>query len=105
MKFLAILTRNLDEFFRKRVGGLKQQIAAGVTDATPDGRTPAEQWEEVLTEARSLFDRQSACYREEIRPALADAGIELVEYDDLSSDERTDVRDHFESSVLPTLTR
>ncbi|MFP8952202.1 polyphosphate kinase 1 [Natrialbaceae archaeon A-arb3/5] len=104
VKFLGILTRNLDEFFRKRVGGLKQQIAADVTDETPDGRTPTEQWVDALEEARTLFERQHRCYRETIRPALADAGIHIVEYDDLSASERREVRDHFESSVLPTLT-
>ncbi len=104
VKFLAIFTTNLDEFFRKRVGGLKQQIAADVTDETPDGRTPTEQWEIVLEEARPLFERQSRCYREEIRPALTEEGIHVVDYEDLTSAERRDVREYFESSVLPTLT-
>ncbi|WP_049900146.1 polyphosphate kinase 1 [Natrinema sp. J7-1] len=104
VKFLAIVTTNLDEFFRKRIGGLKQQIAAGVTEATPDGRTPDEQWAAALETARPLFERQAACYREEIRPALADAGIRIVDYDDLSAGERQQLREYFESSVLPTLT-
>ncbi|WP_049890805.1 polyphosphate kinase 1 [Natrinema versiforme] len=104
VKFLAIVTTNLDEFFRKRVGGLKQQIAAGVTEETPDGRTPREQWEAALEEARPLFERQAECYREEIRPALADAGIHIVDYDDLTVIERQQLREYFESSVLPTLT-
>ncbi|QCS42061.1 polyphosphate kinase 1 [Natrinema versiforme] len=104
VKFLAIVTTNLDEFFRKRVGGLKQQIAAGVTEETPDGRTPREQWEAALEEARLLFERQAACYREEIQPALADAGIHIVDYDDLTVVERQQLREYFESSVLPTLT-
>ncbi|MDS0478438.1 polyphosphate kinase 1 [Natrinema sp. 1APR25-10V2] len=104
VKFLAIVTTNLDEFFRKRVGGLKQGMAAGVTERTPDGRTPREQWEEVLEEARPLFERQAECYREEIEPALSDAGIDIVDYDDLTDLERGTLREYFESSVLPTLT-
>src|SRR6056297_2016398 len=104
VKFLSIFTTNMDEFFRKRVGGLKQQIAAGVTERTPDGRTPREQWEEIHEVARPMFERQTACYREEIRPALADAGIRILDYDDVSADERADLREYFESSVLPTLT-
>lgn len=104
VKFLAIVTTNLDEFFRKRVGGLKQQIAAGVTEETPDGHTPREQWEASLEEARPLFERQAECYREEIRPALADVGIHVVDYDDLTVIERQQLREYFESSVLPTLT-
>ncbi|OAQ54496.1 polyphosphate kinase [Natrinema mahii] len=104
VKFCSIVTRNVDEFFRKRVGGLKQGIAAGVTEETPDGRTPREQWDAVLEAARPLLERQSECYREEIRPALADAGIHIVDYDDLTAVERGTLREYFESSVLPTLT-
>ncbi|MFB6107331.1 MAG: polyphosphate kinase 1 [Haloplanus sp.] len=104
VRFLGIFTRNMDEFFMKRVGGLKQQIEAGVTDRTVDGRTPREQWSEILSTAGPMFDRQTDCYREVIRPALADAGVELVDYDALADDERERMRTYFEESVLPTLT-
>jgi polyphosphate kinase len=104
VKFLSIFTTNTDEFFRKRVGGLKQQMAAGVSERTPDGRTPSEQWNEVLEAVRPMFERQTDCYHEAIRPALADAGIRILDYDDLSAGERRDLREYFESSVLPTLT-
>ncbi|WP_135828922.1 polyphosphate kinase 1 [Halorussus halobius] len=104
VKFLAIFTTNVDEFFRKRVGGLKQQMAAGVDERTPDGRTPREQWRAVLDTARPLFERQTDCYRETIRPALAEVGIEILDYDDLTDAERSDLQAYFESSVLPTLT-
>ncbi|SNZ12381.1 polyphosphate kinase [Natronoarchaeum philippinense] len=104
VKFLSIVTENLDEFFRKRVGGLKQQVAADVTDRTADGRTPGEQWTEVLEASRPLLERQSECYREEIRPALADEGIEILDIEDLSPGERTQLREYFERSILPALT-
>ncbi|WP_435175379.1 polyphosphate kinase 1 [Halorussus sp. AFM4] len=104
VRFLAIFTTNVDEFFRKRVGGLKQQMAAGVDERTPDGRTPREQWTDVLETARPMFERQTACYRETLRPALADAGIGILDYDDLTDGERRELREYFESSVLPTLT-
>jgi polyphosphate kinase len=104
VRFLAILTRNLDEFFMKRIGGLKQQMAAGVTEPTPDGRGPEAQWALALEKARDLFDRQAACYRESVRGALAEAGIAVVDHDDLSDDQRAAMRDYFETNVLPTLT-
>jgi len=104
VRFLGIFTRNLDEFFMKRVGGLKQQIDAGVTDPTVDGRTPREQWTEILDTVRPMFEQQTACYRDVVRAALAEAGIELVDYGDLSSDEGDRMRSYFEESVLPTLT-
>jgi len=104
VRFLGIFTRNLDEFFMKRVGGLKQQIDAGVTAPTVDGRTPREQWREILDTTGPMFDRQTDCYREVIRPALADAGIEIVDHADLTASERDRMRAYFEESVLPTLT-
>jgi polyphosphate kinase len=103
-KFLSIFTRNMDEFFMKRVGGLKQQIAAEVTETTLDGRTPLEQWQAVMEKTGPLFERQVDCYHEEIRPALSDAGIDIVDYADLGPDEKASVDSYFETSVFPTLT-
>ena len=104
LKFLAILTTNMDEFFMKRIGGLKQQIDADVTDRTVDGRTPTEQWEAALEFARPIVETQSRCYHEAVRPLLADNGIEIVDYDDLSTAAVESLRDYFERAVLPTLT-
>ena len=104
VRFLALFTKNMDEFFMKRVGGLEQQVDAGVTTPTVDGRTPAEQLREVLDRSRPMFERQAACYRETIRPALAEAGIEIVDYDDLGSATQEELRLYFEQDVLPTLT-
>ncbi|MEF8841805.1 MAG: polyphosphate kinase 1 [Haloarculaceae archaeon] len=103
VRFLAIVTRNLDEFFMKRVGGLKQQIEAGVTGLSPDGRTPREQWAASLETARGMFAAQSACFRE-VRSLLADASIHLVDHDELTAAERSNLREYFDSDVLPTLT-
>ncbi|MFC7020257.1 MULTISPECIES: polyphosphate kinase 1 [Haloarcula] len=104
VRFLAIVTRNLDEFVMKRIGGLKQQIEAGVTEETADGRTPVEQFEEVHDTLAPMLERQTACYEATIRPALADEGIYVLDYDDLDAGEQSRVRDYFEESVLPTLT-
>ena len=105
VRFLAIFTKNMDEFFMKRVGGLKQQIEADVTERTADGRTPREQWEEVLETARPMFEAQTECYLETVHGLLDDAGIEVVDdATDLTEDERRRTREYFEESVLPTLT-
>lgn len=104
VKFLSIVTQNMDEFFRKRIGGLKQQIAADVTEKTADGLTPQQQWSKALDTARELLESQAAGYCENIRPALAAEGIEILEYKQLSPDEQTKLRSYFEESVLPTLT-
>ncbi|EJN58629.1 polyphosphate kinase 1 [Halogranum rubrum] len=104
VKFLAIFTQNMDEFFMKRVGGLKQQMDAGVTELTPDGRTPEQQWDEILSTAHDMFETQNQCYHEDVKPALDEAGIHIVDHEKLDGDEQTALRDYFESSVLPTLT-
>jgi polyphosphate kinase len=104
VRYLAYFTKNTDEFFMKRVGGLKQQIDAGITERTADGRTPEEQWHEVLDAAGPLFERQTAVWTEEIRPALADAGVRVLEYDDLGAERRTALREYFRESILPSLT-
>jgi polyphosphate kinase len=102
-KFLAILTRNIDEFFMKRVGGLKQQLDAGVTELTPDGRTPDAQLEAIMTESRALFERQADCYAD-VRDALAAEGVRVVDWAALDPAEQAALDDYFEESVLPTLT-
>jgi polyphosphate kinase len=104
LRFLGITTKNMDEFFMKRVGGMKQQLAAGVTETTPDGRTPREQWEAVLDHARDIFERQSRCFAESVEPALREAGIHIESWDDLTDHERERLREHFERQVMPTLT-
>jgi len=104
LRFLAFFTKNTDEFFMKRVGGLIQQITAGVTVTTPDGRTPSEQLHDVVDAARPLFRRQDTYWQTELKPELADVGIAIREYGDLNREQRDQLRTYFEESVLPTLT-
>ncbi|WP_324756952.1 polyphosphate kinase 1 [Haloarcula montana] len=104
VRFLSIVTRNLDEFVMKRIGGLKQQIEAGITEEAADGRTPREQWTEVHDVLGPMLEKQADCYRSMLRPALAEAGIDILAYDDLTAAEQSRMREYFEESVLPTLT-
>jgi len=102
--FLSIVTRNIDEFVMKRIGGLKQQIEAGVTEETVDGRTPLEQWEEIHEWLRPMLQKQASCYADDLRSALAQQGIEIVGYDQLKPETQSEMRDYFEESIKPTLT-
>ena len=104
LRFLAFFTKNTDEFFMKRVGGLKQQIDAGVTKTTPDGRTPKQQWVEVLDTARPLFEQQSTYWQSVLKPTLADEGIDIRDPTELPEADQEQLRMHFEESILPTLT-
>jgi polyphosphate kinase len=103
-KFLAIVGSNLDEFFMVRVAGLKHQVAAGVLDVSPDGMTAAEQLAVVRKEAAKLIAEMYGCYQEKIRPALKDAGIELLDYAELNDKQRENVKRFYDEVVFPVLT-
>ncbi|WP_254830387.1 polyphosphate kinase 1 [Haloglomus salinum] len=103
-KFLTIITRNLDEFFMKRVGGLKEQLDAGVAETFPDGRTPHETWLDALSTARDLSETAARCWRDDLRGALAEAGVHVHDHDALDADEQAALRSYFEAAILPTLT-
>ena len=103
LKFLAIVSSNLDEFFMKRVGGLKQQLGAGMLKKTVDGRTPKEQ----LTECYEVVREQEAAQRDayqQLRAELSAHGIEIVGYDDLGRDDIDYLRVHFHDNMFPLIT-
>jgi polyphosphate kinase len=104
VKFAGIMGMIYDEFAMKRIGGLRRRIESGNNRLSPDGRTPPEE----LQLCRQEFQRQVAMLCEvvegQLRPALADAGIPLLNYDQLDDGQRTDVRRYFRESVEPILT-
>jgi polyphosphate kinase len=104
LKFIAISDSNLDEFFMKRVGGLKQQLASQVRDLSPDGQTPRQQLAEIDAIVRPMLQEQRRLLHDEIVPALRDKGLRLLRWEDLAADERRAVGDYFEARVLPILT-
>ncbi len=103
LRFAAIVSSNVDEFAMKRLGGLKQQIGAGVTDLTVDGRTPEDQVREVTSVLRDLAGRVRAVVRE-IARELRVEGIELLRLADLSRRERQFIRDYYLQNVHPLVT-
>src|SRR5690349_18218088 len=103
-KFCAITTSNLDEFFQVRVAALKDQVAAGVEEVTPDGRTPSQQLVAIEERAHELAARQEAVYLEELVPALAEAGIAIVRWSDLNGIDRKRMTEVYEQRVFPVLT-
>ena len=103
-RFLAIFTSNLDEFFMVRVAGLKRRITAGVAVRSVTGQLPRETLDAIHSRARAISERQIACLHEEVLPALASHGIEILRWDDLDDDERTDLRELFGERVFPVLT-
>lgn len=103
VKFLSIFDSNLDEFFMKRIGGLKQQLGAGVSTLTVDGRTPQQQLEQCRTRIiDSLADR--TFIKDELFDTLRKVGIRIDSFDALGKDERTIVRKRYRAAVLPLVT-
>lgn len=103
-KFAAIFCSNLDEFYMIRVAGVKRKVSAGVGDRATDGRTPVQQLTAIHEVTRELLAEHARLVRGEILPGLARQGIQVLEWDELSADERTRVDEVFEREVFPVLT-
>lgn len=104
LKFAAIFSTNLDEFFMIRVSGLQEQIAEGISKLSPDGMTADEQLNAIRRRVEPLIAAQMRCLQKEIFPSLAENGIEIVHYENLSGKERTVADRHFTENVFPILT-
>ncbi|HET8981295.1 MAG TPA: RNA degradosome polyphosphate kinase [Pedococcus sp.] len=103
-RFLSIFTSNLDEFFMVRVAGLKRRIATGLAVRSASGLEPREVLEQISLVAHELQAMQSAVFTERVRPALADEGIAIVRWDQLTEEERERLTDLFAAQVFPVLT-
>ena len=104
VKFLAIAHSNLDEFFQVRVAGLREQVAAGVTSRSPDGRTPAEVLGEIRERVDRLMTDSQLLFHETLEPALRDEGIVYADYESLNDDDRRWLDDQFADRLFPVLT-
>jgi polyphosphate kinase len=104
VKFAGISGMLHDEFFMKRVSGLKRQIRRGSTKRSLDGRTPEEELEACREELRDQVLRIGALLQRELRPGLSDAGVGIHDYASLSAEQQRALRDYFDQSVLPILT-
>jgi polyphosphate kinase len=104
VRFLSIVASNLEEFFMVRVAGLRQQVAAGISEVTQDGMTPVDQLAAIQRESHELHREQSACLHEELLPQLSAAGIQVLDYAQLDDQQREQARQYFETLVFPVLT-
>ena len=104
VKFLAIFSSNLDEFFMIRVANLHDADTAGVTDRTSDGMTSEEQLEAISLRNHELVSAQYACLNEDVFPALYENGIGIVSFDSLNEEQATALRKLYRSEIYPVLT-
>jgi polyphosphate kinase len=103
LKFLSISANNLDEFFMVRVAGLGAQVRAGIAEKSPEGLTPADQLVRIAEAVLRLVEDQQGQWRE-LRPALAQAGIVLIDGPDVTKAEKAWLEDYFLAHVFPLLT-
>ena len=104
LRFLTIFHTNLDEFFMVRVSGIRQQVEAGVDVLSIDGFSPRAQLQRVHERTTALVDKAQHVLQTEVMPALADIGVHVVDYADLSKSERKRLDKHFKRAVYPILT-
>ncbi len=104
LKFLAIFSSNLDEFFMIRVSGLKEEVEQNVTELSPDGMTPAEQLGAIRDRLVPMFENQMRCLREEILTGLEQEGVHIAKYDSLARAEQEALDHYFLKKVFPILT-
>ena len=104
VRFLAIFSSNLDEFFMVRVASLKAKIERGVTTPNSAGYTPKELLKIVLKRTQELVQIQAERFRDVIIPELAEHGIEFLKINELTQDERDGLKDYYNKRIFPVLT-
>jgi len=104
VKFCAIYTTNLDEYYMVRVAGLRDQIDAGVEKASQDGRAPSETIALIRERVVGLGRRLTDCFEGQLRPALADHDVHLVSVGELDEERRSELAKHFQKTIFPALT-
>ncbi len=104
VRFLAIFSSNLDEFFMKRVGGLRRQIDAGVGSVPWEPMPPEELLSKIRTMVLHDVELQASVYREMILPALAEAGIAILTWQELTEEEKVQTEAWYRRNVFPILT-
>lgn len=104
IKFLSIVSSNLDEFFMIRVAGLKDQVAVGYTKTDAAGLTPKKQLERISDRVHKMVKDQCNCLNRSVFPTLKRNGINVLLYDELNKDQRRFVEQYFNSFIYPVLT-
>jgi polyphosphate kinase len=104
LRFLSISSSNMDEFFMKRVGGLKRQVAYGISPKSADGQTPSQQLVSIRQTVLPMIQEQDRCFEKVLKPAMAEAGIFLIKWKDLTAKEKEHAKKYYQRNVFPVLT-
>jgi len=104
LKFLCIVSSNLDEFFEIRVSGLKEQIKLGASASGPDGMEPLAVFHQVAARAQGIVERQYRLFNDEVVPAMAKEKIRFLRRSEWTPSQQEWVRDYFFREMMPVLT-
>lgn len=104
IRFLGICNSNLDEFFMKRVGGLKRQVALGIVHRSSDGKTAPQQLQEIRVHVLQMLKEQTELFLKTLKPALKENKIELLNWGELSLKEKEWLHKYYLKNVFPVLT-
>ncbi len=104
LKFLAIFSSNLDEFFMVRVAVIKRQKEAQISILTPDGLTPQQQLHAIYDHLHPLVQAQHEYFETTMRPTLVEQGIRILDYRDLNVEQTDFLKHYFEAQIFPVLT-
>lgn len=104
LRFLSICNSNLDEFFMKRVGGLKRQVAFGISPKSSDGKTPSQQLVEIRDHVNNMVKEQAFVFKKVLKPTLKDQGIYLLKWSELTPKEKEFAQKFYLRNVFPVLT-
>ncbi len=104
LRFLSIANSNLDEFFMKRVGGLKRQIALAINVKSSDGKTPVQQMSSIRQYVNPMIMSQAHCLSKNLKPSLKEQNIHLLIWKNLSAKEKEIAQKYYQKNVFPVLT-
>ncbi|MEX0646232.1 MAG: polyphosphate kinase 1 [Balneolaceae bacterium] len=104
IKFIGIVCSNLDEFFQKRVGGLKRQYYAGVSELTVDGQTPEDQLKAIRKNVKKMIREYRSCFFDELVPLLQKEGITIQTYSGLKPFQKEEADHYFDKQLYPIIT-
>jgi len=104
VKFVSIFSSNLDEFYMIRIAGLKEQVAANVSEPSIDGLTPIEQLRKIEKALKPMLKQLDHLWMDEIVPELKKNGVELLKYHQVNEDDRKKLTEYFKKEIFPVLT-
>ena len=104
VKFLSIVSTNLDEFFMIRVAAIKEQILADVVEYSPDGMVPVQQIHAIHQRVERMVKEMNSCFWEELHPKLRAAGVHLLRFDEVGVEDRARLTTMFAREIYPVLT-